>query len=421
MFRFIAWLFLLLTPAVAIAQQSQETLIPISQLRDTSVADYFPVSSGTSAGVTWQPVSAFQGGSTMDDRFPTTGAFINYRDIIPPGNSDSKENYPPASVIDFNPETAPLVTAEFEDCSQVYNPQVIEVGDYYYMYYAGNTQKFQTNTGDVETTRKKSDFSRVDRIFLAYKHKDADIYDPWQKWEDGRTAVLDIDGLDSPGNDVGNVWLRAVYDDGTQYVMIYIGDDARNGSDHTYFPSIATSTDGISWTKQGNIVGMTGHPVVTGLFANGNHYIYTWDGANVELWRSANLSSWTLLNLNILGATYNRAYGCLLHNGTVYIGARAAATESTITLLSVPEASIETPASYTNEGTLFTGDPDYGESDNGLADSPAEVNYHSFQLIDTDQWAVFYSYYKRRMARNPFVPETGIRVQTFSNTIPIPQ
>jgi hypothetical protein len=360
-------------------------------------------------------------GSSADDRFPSTGAFKNYRDILPHGNSDSKENHPPASVLDFNPLAADLVTAEFEDCSQMYNPLVIQVGDYYYMYYAGNCQKFQTVEGDGETTRKKSDFSRVDRVFLAYKHIDDDPFSPWQKWEGGRTPVLDIDGLDDPGTDVGNVWLRAVYWDGSQYVMGYTGDDSRTGSDHTYYPAYATSSDGINWTKQGAITQIQGHNIFYMFYANSNHYIYASVGSTVELWRSSNLSTWTLVDASILPAGYYQVLFASVHNGTVYLGTRNSGALDRLHLHSVPEASIENDASYTYEGITIIGETDYGESNNSTSTSPPTLNFHSWVEVETDKWLFFYSYYSERMARYPFVPETGIRMQSFTNTKPIPQ
>jgi len=383
-------------------------------------------SSGVTAGTYSNPtITVTEDGiissATGDARFPSTGAFKSYGDILYPGNSDSKENYPPASVMDFNPLVDDLVTAEFEDCSQIYNPIVIKVGDYYHLYYAGNTQKFQTVEGDIETTRKKSDFSRIDRVFLAYKHVNDDPFSPWQKWEDGRTAVLDIDGLDSPGTDVGNVWLRAVYWDGTQYVMAYTGDDARDGSNHTFNPAYATSTDGITWTKQGSITEIQGHNVFWMFYANGNHYIYCSVGSTVELWRSSDLSTWTLVDASILPAGYYQVLHARVHNGIVYLGTRNSSALDRLHLHSVPEASIENDAAYVYEGVTLIGETVYGESNNSSSSSPPTLNFHSWIEYDTEKWLFFYSYYKEELARYPFVPETGIRMQSFTNSKPIPQ
>jgi hypothetical protein len=141
----------------------------------------------------------------------------------------------------------------------------------------------------------------------------------------------------------------------------------------------------------------------------------------VELWRSSNLSTWTLVDASILPAGYYQVLFASVHNGTVYLGTRNSGALDRLHLHSVPEASIENDASYTYEGVTIIGETDYGESNNSTSTSPPTLNFHSWVEVETDKWLFFYSYYSERMARYPFVPETGIRMQSFTNTKPIPQ
>lgn len=367
-------------------------------------------------------LAAFNPGTTID-------GIKNFRSVIPNSYCKEKEAREPYSVTPFDPTTDPMPVAEFEDCSQIYNPEVIEIGDYYFLYYIGNTQKFQTVYGDSPTTRQYSDFGRIDRVFMAYRKKSEGLHGEWQKWEDGTLPVLDIGAFDNVTLDGGNAWMSNVIYDGTQYIMAYTGDSQRTNTNHTFHPAIASSSDGINWTKQGFISGMSAamrRGFMT--YYSGTYYWFgnDFDTGHVVLYSTTtpfNMSSYTLINSDITGSLtthYNRVWSVKLFDDIVYLTVSINTVQDEVILLSCPIANIANSSSYVDEGILIKGNPNFGESYNGLAATPSSLNYNCIFREDTNVWTVFYSYYKTRMARTPYVPETGIRSITFENTIPKP-
>ena len=151
------------------------------------------------------------------NKFPFTGIYRDYKIVIPPGNSDSKENYPSHDVVAIDPANDDLNTTEYEDCSQLYGPNVVDAGDFWYMYYSANTQKYQTEPTAAEADRNNSDFSRCDRIFLSYKHKkDGGILEgEWTKWKEGREL---IDGANTAVIN-GDFGAMSIYFNGTDYIV----------------------------------------------------------------------------------------------------------------------------------------------------------------------------------------------------------
>lgn len=369
-------------------------------------------------------VSDCQSGSSSPS---TPDGIKNFRSVIPNSYCKEKEAGDPASVTPIDTVNDPMPTAEFEDCSQIYNPDVIEVGDYYFMYYNGNTQKFKTNNSDSETTRKLSDFGRIDRVFMAYRKKSEGLHGLWQKWEDGRTPILDIGTFDNVTKDGGNAWKSNVIFDGTQYIMSYTGDSQRANTSHTFNPAIATSSDGINWTKQGFITGMTAGTYRGYIIHNnGTYYIFTYTSSYIQLYSTTtplNMSSWSLVNSDVtssLGTHYNRIWNAQIFDNIVYLTVTIPAVQDEVILLSCPVANILNSANYVDEGIMLKGNTDFGESYNGESKTPPTLNYNGIFREDTNLWTVFYSYYKNRLARYPYVPETGIRSFTFENTIPKP-
>jgi len=335
--------------------------------------------------------------------------------------------------------------AEFEDCSQIYNPQIIEVDDYYYMYYAGNTQKYKTEgmvvaeDGSVNdqddattatglTTKNNADYSRRDQVFLAYKRKDQGFYNgKWRKWNDGREPVLTASGEYSGENDAANAWFRSIFYDGTQYVMYYTGDAEDDGATHSPEPMWATSSDGISWTKQGTITdtNLTGHNLGVMFYANSKYYIVIQDSASgsgataIELYSRSSLGadSWTQVSTDLISGM-NRAYSVNIIGGTIYMGVRATADDTVIKLYKSTVSGLETPGNWSEVGTLYEIDgTDTFTGENINSGTP---NYHCLIREDVNKWAVFYSYYKDSWARHDDVPEMAIRMFTFENTDPIP-
>jgi len=361
-------------------------------------------------------LDSLQGGSQ-------NGVELNYRDVIPQGNPYCKELGAHHGITPINPDTDPLPRTEFEDCSQIYNPKVIVVGDYYFMYYAGNTQKYKTNSAASEPDRKKSDFGRVDRVFLAYRKVSEGLHGPWQKWEDGRTPVLDISDFDASGFDRGNAWLRNVIYDGSQYVMAYTGDGVRDGSAHTYNPGLATSPDGINWTKLGNITtsGFNTNNFWMLINVGSVYYAFINQGTTIRLFKNTSLATTGWTSVGTISSTYRFIWNAQIINSKVYIAVYKSTEQDKVYLLSTNIADIETMGSYVEDGVLITGSTLFGESYNGSAPTPPTLNYNSIVYEGNNKWTVFYSYYKSRMARFPWVPETGIRSTSFINTIPIPQ
>jgi hypothetical protein len=298
-----------------------------------------------------------------------------------------------------------------------------------HLYYSGNTQKYQTDEADTETDRKKSDFSRADRVFLAIKHINDHFFEtPWQKLHNGNKPVLDIDtNIYGGGYDVGNVWLRSVIYSNIQgkYIMAYVGDSNYDGSLHAAKWCFAESTDGINWSKKtfnpiSSIAGSGSKWMFGGLIEIGS-YFYLFSHAetaqSIALYRSADLQNWTLINSNILSSSY-WCMGTKVIDGTVYI-ILMNTTTGALELRSVSISNVENSGSYTNHGILLSGDSAYNENPDGLSGNPKLV-WGEIHKLETNRWVVFYSYYKNRFARYPYVRETGIRYISFQNSIPKP-
>lgn len=371
---------------------------------------------------------------------------INYRDVIPQGvekNKEALDTYtnwdlpdPATHTLLVNTATDPLVTTEFEDASQVYNPEVIEVGDKYFLYYAANTQKFTTPpintwTGSTPTNteQKHSDFSRIDRVFLAYRNKSEGLHGKWQKWEDGRKAVLDIGDFEAGGYDRGNVWLRSVLkNNDNDYIMYFVGDSQRNGADHVPAPAMAKSTDGINWTKLGVIPLLNNKNLshMTYISDTNTYYIYMLNGNNIDLYKNvdpiddaAKLSGWSLVTSSLL-TTYNGIFATHFIGGDLYLIGKNGSNGSKLDLIKVAVADIEVGGSYTYQGNVITGNWDFGEKGPNLEGVIADLNYCNIVDEGNDRWSVFYAYKKDRYARTKYVTENGIRAISFTNTIPMP-
>jgi len=357
--------------------------------------------------------------------FPTFRAYRPYREVIPQSTCKEKEALPPNP----NIETAGLQLAEYEDCSQIYRPVILKIGNLLHLYYAANTQKYKTNETDSEDIRTKSDFCRADRVFLAIKHVDDHFFNtPWQKVHNGTKPVLDIDtNIYGNGYDVGNAWLRSVIYSNIlgKYIMAYVGDRNYGGSLHAAQWCFAESTDGVNWTKAvynpiSTIAGSGSKWMFGGLVEVGS-YFYLFSHAEtaqaVALYCSTNLQNWTLINSNILGTTY-WCVGPKVIDDAVYIILMNTSTGS-MELRSVPTANIENAASYTNHGTLISGNLVYNENPDGVYGNPKLV-WGEIHKLETNRWVIFYSYYKNRFARYPYVRETGIRYISFQNSIPKP-
>jgi len=435
---------------------------------------------------------------TIENKYPTTGAYRNYTDVIPQGNCKEKNFLNPYKlgtdimaatfssgnlqigeyyrvtgtgaaithdtvVIDEDEEFRATSTtfsvssgnpvikigsqkALYEDGSQIYTSIILEVGDYYYMYYVGNTQKYDpfyglgvidanvsadlsVINGVGNTYRNNADYSRHDQIFLAYKLKSEGVYGgKWQKWEDGIRPIISVSGEYSGANDASNAWLRSAFYDGTQYVIFYIGDASQNGAAHDPKTMWATSADGITWTKQGSITTSGLDDVLVGqmFYANSTYYILRANSAlnAIELWSNSSLAAtgWTQIETDLISG-YNRVYGVSVIDNVVYVSFRSIANDEKIELFSVPSANVATAASWVSVGDLFemlNADSETTGEYSGQLTPGYTITYNNLLKVDTNKWAVFYSYYKNKMARYPDVRETNIRVLTFANSIPVP-
>lgn len=347
--------------------------------------------------------------------------------------------------------------AEFEDCSQIYNPQVIEVGDYYYMYYIGNTQKYQTigmahdpskgymtedGITDVlvsDSIQNNADYSRRDQIFLAYKLKSEGLYNGnWTKYKDGREPIISASGEHSGEDDASNAWFRAITYDGSNYIIMYAGDSDTDGSDHTANQMWATSSDGINWTKQGTFTTPSGLSLGTMFYHNSAYYLLVYNTVteNNDLYKSTGdptdagtfADSFSLIQDNLIEDA-SIVYTSIKFNNKIYIGARNVSEgETKIYLYECSDngTDLESSENWSETGMLYEIPPansDFtGETYSQLGGSTT-ANFHSILPVDesTGKWAVFYSYYTHKFARYPWVPETGIRMITFTNpNEPIP-
>jgi len=328
--------------------------------------------------------------------------------------------------------------SKFGDSSQLYNPQVMEVGDYYFMYYIGNTQKYMqewgtsiapdgtlTNVVTPGSTTNNADYGRNDQIFLAYKLKSEGLYNgKWQKWANGTSPVLAISGEYSGANDASNAWLRNMFQDASQYVMFYNGDSAPDGSAHVPHPMWATSTDGIIWTKGGSVTTAGLGNLQGGMmfYENGKYYIMLISGTNIVFYYNATLAStgWTLISSDLIPG-YDRVYSYRKENGISYFGFRATGNTEDIIMYSCPTVNLDSPT-FTNLGTLFSTDNGTTptlENENRTS-TASGVNYHSIIKVDTNKWALFYNYYRSDFCSFPYVNNTAIRMLSFANTVPVP-
>jgi hypothetical protein len=341
--------------------------------------------------------------------------------------------------------------AEFEDCSQVYGGKIIEVGDYYFMYYAGNTQKYKTLgytiDGDesivdinIKTTlsdayKNNSDYSRRDQIFLAYKRKDEDLYEgEWMKHKEGSKPIIAASGEFSGADDASNAWFRSVLYDGSQYVILYIGDSAPDGVAHNATFMWATSADGVSWTKQGSIssVAVSGGTNGVMFYKDGAYYILRYNGSTNLLYKSTGDpssgtfgASFSLIQSTLITGLAP-AYDAIVVGDKIYVTGRKSTSNQEMYIFECSSAGtdLETPGNWTELGLLYStplADDDFtGETENGSGGPTAQQN--SLFQVDSvnNKWAVIYSSFKHKFARHPFVPETEIRMLTFTNADPIP-
>lgn len=330
--------------------------------------------------------------------------------------------------------------SEFGDCSQIYAPQIIEVGDYYYMYYAGNTQKYKTLgytldalgnmtavVGFIESLKNNSDYGRNDQVFLAYKLKlDGLAGGKWEKWNNGRLPVLGISGEYSGENDASNSWFRNVFHNGTQWVMFYTGDSSLDGAVHSPHPCIATSLDGINWTKLGAITtsDIANLNFGTMFYANNKYYLFIPNSSqtSVMLYSNTDLitTGWTQVFSN-LSTGYGWNFSLSVFDNIVYLGIKQNSNNNDMFLFSCPVTDIETAGNWVNEGVLYshTGITAKTLDDENKSNGSIPC-YHNIARDSENKWVVFYTYYKRSMARPPYVAETAIRSFSFSNTKPIP-
>lgn len=364
--------------------------------------------------------AAVSGDSSGVDYFPSTTPFRSYRDVIPQGYSKEKEALPPRP----DPATAGLQLAEAEDASQIYNGRVIEVGDFYFLYYAANTQKYQVDLADTETDRKKSDFSRADRIFLAFKPKSEGLVGgSWQKLYDGKKAVIDINtNIYGGGYDVGNAWLRGVIFSKllNQYVCYYVGDSYYDGSAHSCKHCFATSSDAVNWTKSAAnpVTTIIGHDTsyAFGDIVEVGNFLYLFvSSANsngIRLYRSRDLQTWTEVSTLILPGTSSHVWGAKVIDGMIYVLMSTSVLSSDIKIYTAPAAQIEDSTAYTELGILI--------SRNALMEELDSLNWSTVHKAAANKWVVFYSYYKNRYARPQVVRETNIRQLSFSASIPHP-
>jgi hypothetical protein len=406
----------------------------------------------------------------------------------------------------------------FGDCSQLYNSQVVEVGNYYYMYYCGNTQKYKTtrfaeslegtltnvssrnlgvaitgaadysgtvagttlftapdhmiSTGTsatisgttnyngnractrvdkdhfyqtiayvssqtgiitlgIDWIQKNADYGRNDRVFMAHKLKSEGLLGgKWQKWEDARKPVLDVSGEYSGAMDATNAWFRNVFHDGTQYVMFYSGDSSPDGGaniSHTPHPMIATSPDGIIWTKLGAITtaGLSALNFGSMIYANNKYYLFipASGQSSAMLYSNATLAvdGWVQISSNLLPG-YGWVFSAQIFDDMMYIFGKPNGNNNDMRLFSCPVADIETPANWTNLGIAYSIPKGTSLTVTGENRTPTDVFvvYPTIAREDTDKWVIYYSYYKSSFARPPYVNETNVRCLSFSNTIPFP-
>ena len=362
------------------------------------------------------------GSSSAVDYFPTSGIYRDYKDIIPAGQGYCKE----LLAAQPDPATAGYQTAEFEDCSEVFRPIIIEVGDFYFMYYTASTQKYKTNLGDTEVNQAKSDFQRNNQIFLAWKLKalGPPTGGGWQKYNEGRTPVIAIDtNIYGGGYEVGRVWLRSVFYSTilSKYICAYNCDKGYDGSTHQTYWGFAQSTDGITWTKMGNHYSFNGVGSMWGtgaLIEIGNYfYLYTsmQGSQNIDLYRSKDLVAWTLAQTSVVSATFGtKCYGAKVYDNIIYLVIGDPTYSYNVRLVSAQKLALEFAEAYVNSGTLYSGNSAMSESNSG------EVNWTDIFRYAAGKWIISYNYYKERYCRYPYVKECGIRQLSFGRTIPHP-
>lgn len=372
-------------------------------------------------------VPAGSGGVSDAEFFPASGVFREYKDIIPTGEGYCKELLAPRP----DPATAGYQTAEFEDCSELYKPVILEVGDFYYLYYCASTQKYQTDPADSDTDKRKSDFQRNNQVFLAWKRKENGLRGGgWQKWRGGRQPVIPIDtDIYGGGYEVGRIWLRSVIYSTilSCYVCAYGCDKGYDGSSHIVYWGFATSPDGIVWTKMNNHYAFLGAGDTSTLHSGalieygGYFYLFSSMGSSTlpSLYRSEDLVSWTLINSTMWTSTYYWIYDAKIYDGYLYV-ACGTSTMGAVVLMRIAVASIESAGSYTNLGTLFAGSYAMGECNGGIDSGFSMVNWCNIHKYDTDKWVIMYNYYKDRFARYNVVKECGIREFSFGSSTPMP-
>jgi hypothetical protein len=303
--------------------------------------------------------------------------------------------------------------------------------DHFYQVIAFVSDQIGVITPGIDWIQKNADYGRNDRVFMAYKLKSEGLLGgKWQKWEDARKPVLDVSGEYSGAMDATNAWFRNIFHDGTQYVMFYTGDSSPDGGaniSHTPHPMIATSPDGIIWTKLGAIItaGLSALNFGSMIYANNKYYLFipASGQAAAMLYSNVNLAvdGWVQISSNLLPG-YGWIFSAQIFDDVMYIFGKPNGNNNDMRLFSCPVADIETPANWVNLGIAYSIPKGTSLTVTGENRTSTDVFvvYPTIAREGTDKWVIYYSYYKSSFARPPFVNETNVRCLSFSSSIPFP-
>lgn len=287
----------------------------------------------------------------------------------------------------------------FEDTEQLFAPSVLQVGNYYHLYYIGNSQNVLAPT-----------YGDIDMIFLARKSisDGLPMYKGWEKYSDVNGPIRMLDpGASFSDWDGSNMYLQKVIDmgDGT-YRMYYNG--LPDGTP-TYKTGFATSSDGLTWTKYASNPIVTDANIFFKPYKDGaDWYAIAKQGSQHKVYTSNNGIAWTFArNITLTGCRFItdifKFGGVFYCYGYSDDSAYSDTYEKCFT---------------TTDFTTFT---DQGNSLTKLTESTKGLGHCCMFQYGTYQFAFFYSYYKYRIrlervgVENPLI---SIRCATLTNSIP---